>query len=132
MSVILWYLHSRVCILYQVRVLSAEQISIAYTMSAHRRTSIPHRLGPLPSECYSMASTYECRHTLHTRVLFAEQISTSVKMPAQCRTSIPYRLGPLPSECYTTVSTLTCMNTLPCKSIVYRADLDRIQNVSPT
>ena len=77
-------------------------------MLAHRRTSIPHRLGPLPSECYTMASV----RTHH-------------------RESIPHRLGPLPSECYSMVSTLTCRYTLPCKCIVCRANLDCIQNVIP-
>ena len=48
-----------------------------------------------------------------------------------CRPSIPLRLGQLPSECYTTVSTLTCRHTLPSKSIVCKADLDCIHNVSP-
>ena len=105
MSVILRYLHLRVGILFQERVLSVEKISTAYTMSAHRRTSIPQRLGPLPSECYtitsvrnhhsesiphrlgplpsifySMVSTYECRNTLHTRVSSVEQISTTYKI----------------------------------------------------
>ena len=37
------------------------------SMSTHHRASIPLRLGPLPSECYYMESTYEYRHTLHTR-----------------------------------------------------------------
>ena len=45
--------------------------------------------------------------------------------------SMPLRLGPLLSECYTKVSTLSCRHTLPCKSIVWRADLDHIQNVNP-
>ena len=105
MSVILWYLHSHIGILYHVRVLSAEQISTTFKMSAQSRTSIPHKLGPLPSECYntkfvrthhrefiphrlepllskcySMAYTYECRHTLHTRVSSTEQISTANKI----------------------------------------------------
>ena len=105
MSVILQYLHSRVGILYHVRVLYSEQISTAYTMSAHRITSIPHKLGTLPSECYTtssvrnhhiasiphrlgpllsecyyMVSTYECRNTLHTRVLSVKQILTTYKM----------------------------------------------------
>ena len=47
------------------------------------------------------------------------------------RPSIPLRLGPILSKCYTMISTLTCRHTLPCKSIVYREDLDRIQNVGP-
>ena len=137
MIVILRYLHLRVGILFQERVLSAEQISTAYIMSTHCRTSIPHRLGPLPSECYSMVSTYECRNILHTRVFYAEKILNIYKMlvlsstRTHCRPSIPLRLGPLLSECYTTISTLTCRHTLPCKSIVYREYLDHIQTVGP-
>ena len=148
MSVILRYLHLRVGMLFQARVLSAEQISTAYKMSAHRRTSIPlrlgplpsecyttasvrthhrasipQRLGPLPSECYSMTSTYE-----FTRVLSAEQISTAEKMSIlsyvrrHCRASLPLRLGPLLSECYSMVSTNECGYS-PCESNIYRAIL---------
>ena len=47
------------------------------------------------------------------------------------RPSIPLRLGPLPSEYYTTVYTHTCRNNLPCKGIICREDLNRIQNVGP-
>ena len=47
------------------------------------------------------------------------------------RASSASKLGPLLSECYTTVSTHTCKHTLPCKSIIYIADLDHIQNVGP-
>ena len=67
-SVIRWNLHSCVGILYHVRVLSTEQILTAFKMSDQRRTSIPCRLGQLPSECYYMASTYESWHNIHTRV----------------------------------------------------------------
>ena len=105
MSVILWYLHSRVGILYHVILLSAEHILTTFKMLSQRRTSIPHKLGPIPSEChtttsvrthhrssilvrlgtlpsefYSLVSTYECRHTLHTRVLSTKKISTAYKM----------------------------------------------------
>ena len=68
-SVILRYLHSCVGILYHVRVLSAEQISTAFKMSAQRRTSIPHRLGPLPNECYTIVSTLTDRHTLPSKII---------------------------------------------------------------
>ena len=58
-------------------------LSGCYTTTSvrtHDRASTPLRLGPLPSECYSMASTYECMHTLYTRVLSAKHISTAYKM----------------------------------------------------
>ena len=124
MSVILWYLHSCVGILYHVRVLSTKQISTAFKMSTQHRTSIPHRLGPIPSECYtttsirthhsastphrlgpllsecySMVSTYECRHTLHTRVSSAYKMSILSLVRTHRRASRPLRLGPLLSEC---------------------------------
>ena len=43
----------------------------------HRRASLPHRLGPLPSECY-----------------------TTMSVRNHHRESIPLRLGPIPSNCY--------------------------------
>ena len=52
-------------------------------------------------------------------------------MRAHRSPSIPLRLGPLPSYFYTTVSTLMCRYNIPCKSIVYRADLNHIQNFGP-
>ena len=107
MSVILRYLHSRVGILYHVRVFFAKQISTAYTILAHCRTSIPHRLGPLTSECYTMVSTLMCRYTLPCKSIVCRADIDAFKMLAQTRTSIPHRLGPLTIECYTTTSVRT-------------------------
>ena len=152
MSGKLWYLHLRVGILFQARVLSAEQISTACKMLAHRRTSIPHRLGPLPSECYtttfvrthhrasiphrlgplpckcySMVSTYECRNTLHISVLFASRSRLHTKFQSHHRALLPLRLGPLLSEFYSTISTNECGYS-PCESHICRAILIKDQS----
>ena len=100
------------------------------SVTTHHRTSIPIRLGPLPSECYYMVSTYECRHTLHTRVLSVENISNAYKMSVlssvrtHCRASLPLRLGSLLSECYSTLSTIECGYS-PCESNICRAILSK-------
>ena len=153
MSVILRYLHSRVGILYHVRVLSIEKIFTIYTMSTHRRTSIPHRLGllpsecyttasvrthhrasiphrlgPLPSKCYSMVSTYECRNTLHIRVISAEKISTAYKMSVQSSMRT-HRRASIPHRLGPLLSECYSMISTkecgysPCKSNIFKAIL---------
>ena len=127
------------------------------SVRTHFRPSIPLRLGPFLSECYTTVSTLTCRYTLPCKSIVCRSDLVRIQnfiphrrksiplrlgpVPTECytmssvrthhRPSIPHRLGPLTSECYTTVSTLTCRYTLPCKSIVCRAYLDSIQNVGP-
>ena len=78
------------------------------SVRTHRRPSIPLRLGPLPSECYTTVSTLTCRYTLPCNIiLFWAYLNRRQNVDPHFRTSIPLRLGPLPSECYTTTSMRT-------------------------
>ena len=59
------------------------------------------------------------------------QMQEKTSMRTHRRPSIPLGLGPLLSEVYTTVYTHTCRHSVSSKSIVFKEDLDHIQNVIP-
>ena len=77
-------------------------------MRTHHRPSIPHRLGPLPSEFYTTVSTLTCRHTLPSKsIVCRAELDRRQNVGPYRRTSFQLRLGSLPSECYTTTSVKT-------------------------
>ena len=119
--------HRRTSITHRLGPLPNECYTTA-SMRTHHRASIPHKLGPLPSEFYSMESTYECRHTLHKRVSSVEQISTAYKMSflSSVRTD---RRASIPHRLGPLLS--ECYSTVyttecgysPCESNIYKASL---------
>ena len=85
-----------------------EDLDCIQNVGPHRRTSLPLRLGPLLSECYTMVYTLTCRHTLPCKsIVYREDLDRIQNVGPHHRTSLPQRLGPLPSECYTTTSMRT-------------------------